>query len=168
MRRFEELAGFRLVGVNGQLLLGDIPSRTFDDIARAVPGLSKSVMGGRAMSKRAFRVAGKLVGGERGNGGGIRTAMAGAGDGAEDEVTGTSSTVSGTSGTSNGLGEEGGATGLNGLLRMPNLYTLDDRPSLAFAPRFEAARFLADLLLLSANREDPQVRVILFGVVYVE
>ena len=161
MRRFEELAGFRLVGVNGQLLLGGIPSRTFDDIARAVPGLSKSVMGGRAMSKRAFRVAGKLVGGERGNGGGIRTAMAGAGAGAgaEDEVTGTSSAVSGTSGTSNGLGEEGGATGLNGLLRMPNLYTLDDRPSLAFAPRFEAARFLADLLLLSANREDPQVRV---------
>lgn len=80
VRRFEELAGFRLVGANGQLLLAGIPSRTFDDIARAVPGLPE-----------------------------------------------------------------------------PNLFSLDDRPSLAFAPRYEAARFLADLLLLSSNREDPKV-----------
>ncbi|CAM9878398.1 unnamed protein product [Scytosiphon promiscuus] len=43
---------------------------------------------------------------------------------------------------------------------MPDLYTLDDGPILAFSPRFEAARFLADVLLLSCNREDPQVKKI--------
>lgn len=46
-------------------------------------------------------------------------------------------------------------TGLNG--RMPSLPTLDERSIIAFVPRFEAARFLVDLLLLSSNVEDPQV-----------
>lgn len=142
--------------MNGQLLLGGVASRTFDDIARAVPGLCKSTMGGRAMSKRVFRVAGKLVGEREKEG---VTPAAAATAAAEGEATATV-----TSTTNNGLEEAGGATGLSGLLRMPNLYALDDQPSLAFAPRFEAARFLADLLLLSSNREDPQVWSLFGGV----
>ncbi|CAN0487760.1 unnamed protein product, partial [Ectocarpus sp. 12 AP-2014] len=69
-------------------------------------------------------------------------------------------TVNGSSG---GGGESNGATDaprLNGLLRMPSLNALDYTPSLAFAPRFEASRFLADLLLLSCNREDYRARKI--------
>ncbi|CAN0158337.1 unnamed protein product, partial [Ectocarpus fasciculatus] len=67
------------------------------------------------------------------------------------------------SGGGGGGGGSNGATEaprLNGLLRMPTLSTLDYTPSLAFAPRFEASRFLADLLLLSSNREDYRARKI--------
>lgn len=72
-------------------------------------------------------------------------------------VEGVPPTVSGSSG---GGGSNGAtdAPRLNGLLRVPSLNTLDYTPSLAFAPRFEASRFLADLLLLSCNREDYRVR----------
>lgn len=130
VRRFEELAGFCLVGVDGRLSLGGVPRRTFDEVAETVPGLQKSAMGGRAMSRRIFRVAEKL---------------------AEER----DKEQRGRGGRGGREGEGRGA--LNGLLRMPDLYTLDGGARLAFSPRFEAARFLADVLLLSCNREDPQV-----------
>lgn len=135
------------MGENGELLLGGIPSRKFDDIARAVPGLHESAMGGRVVSRRIFRIAGEPAE-EGGN--------------KDDAAVGPLSSTIGNPGDNNGLGEGVGGvvSGLNGvMLPVPNLYTLDDRPSLAFAPRYEAARFLADLLLLSSNREDPKVCV---------
>lgn len=153
VRRFEELAGFRLLGVNGQLALGGIPSRTFDFVATSVPGLEQSAIGGRAEPERVFKVAGKLVG----DGGKGRATTATA---ATAEAKGQSHASAAASATTNGLGQQAGeatGTGLNGLGRVPRRPALDDRPSLAFAPRFEAARFLVDLLLLSSNREDPQV-----------
>ncbi|CAM9878331.1 unnamed protein product, partial [Scytosiphon promiscuus] len=61
VRRFEELAGFRLVGTDGRLSLGGVPRRTFDEIAETVPGLQTSAMGGHAMSRRVFRAAKKLA-----------------------------------------------------------------------------------------------------------
>ncbi|CBN77856.1 hypothetical protein Esi_0074_0082 [Ectocarpus siliculosus] len=159
VRRFEELAGFRLVGEDGRLTLGGFPGWTFDDVAAGAPGLQDSAMGGgRAVSRRAFRHAERLEALER-----KRTAGGSAVGEAEGEgVEGVPPTVNGSSGGGDGGGSNGAmdAPRLNGLLRMPSLNTLDYTPSLVFAPRFEASRFLADLLLLSCNREDYRARKI--------
>ncbi|CAM9450812.1 unnamed protein product, partial [Ectocarpus sp. 8 AP-2014] len=157
VRRFEELAGFRLVGEDGRLTLGGFPGWTFDDVAAGAPGLQDSAMGGgRAVSRRAFRHAERLEALERKRAAGGSAVGEAEGEGVE----GVSPTVNGSSGGGDGGGSNGAtdAPRLNGLLRMPSLNTLDYTPSLAFAPRFEASRFLADLLLLSCNREDYRVR----------
>ncbi|CAM9876657.1 unnamed protein product, partial [Ectocarpus sp. 13 AM-2016] len=66
VRRFEELAGFRLIGEDGRLTLGGFPGWTFDDVAAGAPGLQHSAMGGgRAVSRRAFRHAERLESEER-------------------------------------------------------------------------------------------------------
>ena len=154
INRFEELAGFRVVGQWGSLKAIGVDA-TFDYIAKGTPQLHESAMGGKRMSKAenikglsaaSARAASILIGSSGHEDHAVASGRITPFE-ASDEKLALRMPWSGTRSRA-----KRSANGRNQNVQIS--VELDSIPSVALSPRFEAARFLLDLLSLRGSADE--------------
>lgn len=153
IHRFEELAGFRVVGRWGSLKAVGVDA-TFDYIAKGAPQLHESALGGKRMSKAEYN-QGQSAASAR-----AASALNGSSGHEDRAVASRRTTPFESSDDKSALRMPWSGTrsrakrSANGRKNGRTSVELDSIPSVAFSPRFEAARFLLDLLSLRGSADE--------------
>lgn len=154
IHRFEELAGFRIAGRWGSLKAVGLDA-TFDHIAKGAPRLHESAMGGKRVSntdykKRHSAASARISSTLNGSSGDEDHAVASRRSTPFEPVDEKSTLGMPWNGNTARAKRSAKGGKKNGRISVE----LDSIPSIAFSPRFEAARFLLDLLGLRGSAEE--------------